>query len=44
LPPPAPHPNTAALCANCHPSIDATYNFPDPSLHVNGIVDLAPNP
>jgi predicted CxxxxCH...CXXCH cytochrome family protein len=44
LPPPAPHPNTAALCANCHPSIDANYNFPDPSLHVNGIVDLAPNP
>ena len=40
-PPPAPHPE-GGQCGSCHPSMSASDNttFLDPSLHINGVVDL----
>lgn len=48
LPPPDPHPVTAQPCSDCHSNLVPDlgpdgYVFPDPSTHVNGIVDLSPN-
>jgi len=39
LPPPAPHPNNPS-CWTCHPNVTPTYQFVDPSRHVNGHVDF----
>ncbi len=39
LPPSAPHP-AATDCASCHPTIAGDRSFPDPSRHIDGIVDL----
>lgn len=41
-PPPAPHPLDED-CGSCHPSVSLADNrvFLDPSLHINGVVDLA---
>ncbi len=42
LPPPAPHPHETD-CSLCHSQvIDANRNFVNPSLHVNGTVDVSP--
>lgn len=41
-PPPAPHP-VDDNCGSCHPSVSVADNrvFLDPSLHINGIVDVS---
>jgi predicted CxxxxCH...CXXCH cytochrome family protein len=39
LPPPAPHPANAA-CWTCHANVTASYQFVDPSRHVDGKVDF----
>jgi predicted CxxxxCH...CXXCH cytochrome family protein len=43
LPPPsAPdgqHPSTTAACNTCHTNLDASMNFIDPSLHIDGVVE-----
>ncbi len=39
LPPSAPHP-AATDCATCHPTVAADRSFPDPSRHIDGVVDL----
>ena len=40
-PPPAPHPQDPN-CASCHPSMEeGSLTFRDPSLHINGVVDVA---
>ena len=38
IPPPAPHPDSD-LCHLCHSSIDEAQSFPDPALHINGIIE-----
>ncbi|PKN58892.1 MAG: hypothetical protein CVU56_03460 [Deltaproteobacteria bacterium HGW-Deltaproteobacteria-14] len=38
-PPAAPHPQLAS-CALCHPTIAANGTFPDPSRHIDGLVDV----
>jgi len=39
-PPPAPHP-PGTDCGSCHPTMSAgTNNFKDPTLHINGIVEV----
>jgi len=41
FPPPAPHVQSTT-CSQCHPNVNATGDgFIDPTLHVNGTVDLA---
>ena len=39
FPPPAPHP-AATDCWQCHDGVDSELTFTDPSLHVDGNVDL----
>jgi predicted CxxxxCH...CXXCH cytochrome family protein len=41
LPPPAPHPQSSQ-CSLCHPTVDASLNFVQKDLHVNGTVDVKP--
>ncbi len=43
LPPPAPHPPSAATdCGNCHPTLQpGTFFFLDPDSHVNGVIDTS---
>ena len=40
LPPQGGHPASTA-CEGCHPTIDASRAFPDPSRHIDGVVDVS---
>ncbi len=39
LPPASPHP-ASGNCSSCHPTIAADMTFPDPSRHIDGVVDV----
>jgi predicted CxxxxCH...CXXCH cytochrome family protein len=40
-PPPAPHPQPAALCSDCHRNVDSAQQFIAPETHVDGIVTFS---
>jgi predicted CxxxxCH...CXXCH cytochrome family protein len=38
MPPPAPHPEDAAACGDCHRNVDAELEFSAPRTHIDGVV------
>ncbi|MEQ9323136.1 MAG: hypothetical protein RIF41_28475, partial [Polyangiaceae bacterium] len=41
MPPPTPaHPPAPTFCSPCHSNVKGLGSFFDPSLHVNGFIDL----
>ena len=41
IPPGGGHP-IVSQCSACHPGLDSNFEFVNPSLHINGILDIAP--